>query len=97
MSRVSLVLLAAFLAPACSGSPTEPTETPGPDGTGGESAESGTGYGPGDEAHELRGGFELLMRFEQGAKRFSGTVTNTTNQTVRGARVEIHFADGAGS
>ena len=68
MSRVSLVLLAAFLAPACFGSPTEPTETHGPDGTGGESAESGTEYGPGDEAHELRSGVELLMRSSRGPR-----------------------------
>ena len=93
-SRVGLVLLAAFLAPACSGSPTEPTETHGPEGTGGDEGESGTRYGPGDEARELRGGVELVMRFEQGAERFSGTVRNTTNQTVGNVRVEIHLANG---
>ena len=94
MSAVSLVLLAVLLAPACSGSPTEPTETHGPEGTGGESGESGTRYGPGDEACELRGGVKLVMRFEQGAERFAGTVRNTTSQMVRDVRVEIHLSSG---
>ena len=64
----SLVLLTASLAPACSGSPTEPTETHGPEGTGGEASESNTRYGPWDEVRELRGGVELVMRFEQAAE-----------------------------
>ena len=73
---------------------TEPTETHGPEGTGGESGESGTRYGPADEARELRGGVELVMRFEQGTERFAGTVRNTTSQTVRDVRVEIHLSNG---
>ncbi len=89
-----LVLLAALLAPACSGSPTEPSETHGPEGTGGETGESGTRYAPGDEARELRGGVELVMRFEAAAERFTGTVRNTASQTVRDARVEIHLSNG---
>ena len=67
--RASLVLLAALLAAACSGSLTEPTETHDPEGTGGEAGESGTRYGPGDEARELRGGVEPVMRFERRALR----------------------------
>ena len=31
------------------------------------------------------------MRFEQAAERFTGTVRNTTGQTVRDVRVEIHL------
>ena len=76
------------------GSPTDPTETHGPEGTTGEAGESGTRYDPGDEARELRGGVKLLMRFEQGSGRFSGTAMNTTNQTVRDVRVEIHLSNG---
>ncbi len=88
-ARVTLVLLAALLAPACSGSPTEPIETRGPEGTGGEAGENGTRYAPGDEARELRGGVELVMRFEQGPRGFPARVRNTTNQTVRDVTVEI--------
>ena len=83
MFVAGLILFAASVAPACSGRPTEPSETHGPEGTGGEAGESGTRYGPGDEARELRGGVELVMRFEQAAERFTGTVRNTTSQTVR--------------
>ena len=72
-------------------------ETHGPEGTTGEAGESGTRYDPGDEPRELRGGVELVMRFEPVGERFSVTVRNTTNQTVRDGRVEIHCADGAGS
>ncbi len=93
-SVVSLVLLVAFSAAGCSGSPTEPTEAHGPEGTGGESGESGTRYAPGDEARELRGGVELVMRFEQGGERFTGTVRNTASETVRDVRVEIHLSNG---
>ena len=57
-------------------------------------ARAARGTNPGDEARELRGGVELVMRFEQGAERFSGTVRNTTNQTVRDVRVEIHLSNG---
>ena len=94
VSSVSLVLFAAFLAVGCSGTPTALAETHGPEGTGGESGESGTQYAPGDEARELRGGVELGMRFDQGAETCSGTVRNTTNQTVRDVRVEIHLSNG---
>ena len=94
MFVAGLVLLAASLAPACSGSPAEPSETHGPEGTGGEAGESGTRYAPGDEARELRGGVELVMRFEQPAESFTGTVRNTTSQTVRDVRVEIHLSNG---
>ena len=69
---VGLVLRAAFVAPGRAGSPTEPTETHGPEGTGGAAGESGARYAPGDEARELRGGVVLVMRFDQGAERFTG-------------------------
>jgi len=52
------------------------------------------GTHPGDEACELGGEIELAMGFEQRAERFSGTVMNTTNQTVRDLRVEIHLSNG---
>ena len=34
------------------------------------------------------------MRFEQAAESFTGTVRNTTGQTVRDVRVEIHLSNG---
>ena len=91
---VVAALLLASLALACSGSPTEPSEAHGPEGMGGESGESGTRYAVGDEARELRGGVELIMRFDQGTERFTGTTRNTTSQTVRDVRVEIHLSNG---
>ena len=98
MARATLVLLAAFFTPACSGTPTEPTERrmarrARPEGQAG-AARGTTRYDPGDEARELRSGVELLMRLEQGAGRFSGTVTNRTEPDRPGRRVEIHLSNG---
>ena len=95
MFVAGLVLLAASLArlPVPEGRPSRARRT-ARRGRAGRRARAAHGA-PGDEARELRGGVELVMRFEQAAERFAGTVRNTTSQTVRDARVEIHLSNGA--
>ena len=63
---------AAFLAP---GVPEVRPNRPRRTGRKGRAARQGRaahGYAPGNEARELRGGVELVMRFDQGAERFTG-------------------------
>ena len=62
--------------------------------SGSEPGESGTQYGLTDTARESRSGVDLVMRYNAGQARFTGTVTNTTNGAVSNVRVEIHLSNG---
>ena len=66
----------------------------GGEGQGGEPGESGTQYGLLDTARESRSGVALVLRYDSGRRAFTGTVTNTTNETVRRVRVEVHLSNG---
>ena len=59
-----------------------------------EPGESGTQYGLTDTARESRSGVDLVMQYEAGQQRFTGTVTNTTSAAVSNVRVEIHLSNG---
>ena len=76
--------------------PTSPSEIG--EGTHTESAteqgESGTQYGLTETARETRNGIDLVMRYDAGQERFTGTVTNTTNGIVSDVRVEVHLSNG---
>ena len=96
---VTLAATAALvfgLAAACD-NPVGPSETgeAGHSESGGtEPGESGTQYGLTDTARESRSGVDLVMQYDTGQQRFTGTVTNTTNATVSNVRVEIHLSNG---
>ena len=60
---------------------------------GTEPGESGTQYGLTDTARESRSGVDLVMQYNAGQQRFTGTVTNTTSATVSNVRVEIHLSN----
>ena len=47
-----------------------------------------------DTARESRSGVDLVMQYDTGQQRFTGTVTNTTNAAVSNVRVEIHLSNG---
>ena len=87
--------LICSLVAACD-SPAGPSEigdrTHAESGT--EPGESGTQYGLTETARETRSGVDLVMQYDAGQQRFSGTVTNTTNGTVSNVRVEIHLSNG---
>ena len=42
----------------------------------------------------VRNGVELIAWYDSAREVFTGTVTNTTNATVRQVRVEIHLSNG---
>lgn len=96
---VALAAIAALffsLAAACD-NPVGPSETgeAGHSESGGtEPGESGTQYGLTGAARESRSGVDLVMQYDTGQRRFTGTVTNTTNATVSNVRVEIHLSNG---
>ena len=62
--------------------------------SGSEPGESGMQYGLTDTARESRSGVDLVMQYNAGQARFSGTVTNTTNGAVSNVRVEVHLSNG---
>ena len=100
--RLAFAAVAALilnLVAACD-SPSGPSEIgegahseSGPE-SGSEPGESGMQYGLTDTARESRSGVDLVMRYNAGQARFTGTVTNTTNGTVSNVRVEIHLSNG---
>lgn len=59
---------------------------------GGE--ESETRLALDDTYDEVRKGARLILRYDQSAQAFIGTVENTTNATLRQVRVEVHLSNG---
>lgn len=58
--------------------------------TGGDGEESGRRYGLTDTFDMTRNGARLVLRYDAASQTFRGTVTNTTNATLRQVRVEVH-------
>lgn len=89
-------LILGLVAACDSNPPTGPSEIGerGHTESGSEPGESGTQYGVTETARETRSGVDLVMRYDAGQERFTGTVTNTTNGTVSNVRVEIHLSNG---
>lgn len=63
-----------------------------------ESSESGeedaTQYGLGDTFDQYRAGSRLIVSYDPSANAFVGTVENTTEDTLKRVRVEIHLSNG---
>lgn len=59
-----------------------------------ETGEGGTQYQKTDVVSETRSGVDLVIQYDAGNERFTGTMTNTTNAPASGARVEIHLSNG---
>ena len=77
-------------------------------GEGGEGSESHAGSESGGEGGDIaqqlapdqrydqtRNGARLIMSYSSSQDAFYGTVENTTNQTLRRVRVEVHLSDAA--
>ncbi len=75
----------------------------GHDSGSGEGSEGG-GEGGGEESavrlgltetfDTMRAGTRLILRYDAGTMTFTGTVENTTGQTLTNVRVEIHLSNG---
>ena len=67
-------------------------------------SEEGSEEGGGEEARNLltkeqtfdqvRAGARLILRYDDDANAFTGTVENTTNATLSNVRVEVHLSNG---
>ena len=72
---------------------------PGGEG-GGESGASGNEEGSGatlalDETFDaVRGGARLIMNYDAASNAFTGTVENTSNNTLSNVRIEVHLSNG---
>ena len=74
------------------------------DGEGGEHSEesgsdedgeeSGTQYGLTETYDVVRAGARLILSYDTPSNAFSGTVENTTEDTLRRVRVEVHLSNG---
>ena len=56
--------------------------------------ESGTQYAPDETFDEARAGARLVLSYDSAANAFTGTVENTTGDTLRRVRVEVHLSNG---
>ena len=69
--------------------------------SGGEGSESGSEEGSGanqlapDETFDtVRSGARLILNYDAGSNAFTGTVENTTNNTLTRVRIEVHLDNG---
>ena len=60
----------------------------------GEGEESGTELGLTERYDSVRNGARLVLTYSAGTNAFIGTVENTTNETLRQVRVEVHLSNG---
>ncbi|MXW07478.1 MAG: hypothetical protein F4X56_00160 [Gammaproteobacteria bacterium] len=56
--------------------------------------ESGTQYAKTDTYDETRNGARLVLNYDSEANAFIGTVENTTDETLKQVRVEVHLSNG---
>ena len=56
--------------------------------------ESGAQFGLGDTFDQIRAGARLVLSYDSTANAFTGTVTNTTGNTLPRVRVEVHLSNG---
>ena len=59
---------------------------------GGE--ESGTQFALGETFDQIRAGARLILSYDSSANAFTGTVENTTRDTLNRVRVEVHLSNG---
>lgn len=66
------------------------------EGTQGEESgeESGTQYAKTDTYDETRNGARLVLNYDTETQAFTGTVENTTDETLMQVRVEVHLSNG---
>ncbi len=62
--------------------------------SGEDGEESGTQFGLTETFDEVRSGARLVLSYDAPANAFKGTVENTTENTLRRVRVEVHLSNG---
>ena len=70
--------------------------TEGAEGSGGSEEASGAGMlAPSATFDMTRAGARLIMNYDSAANAFTGTVENTTTNTLTNVRIEVHLSNGA--
>ena len=82
---VSLVLIAVFVISNCSR-----TNKPSID----EGEESNTEIALNETYDQVRNGARLILAYDAQTNSFIGTVENTTDETLKQVRVEVHLSNG---
>ena len=62
--------------------------------SGEDGEESGTQFGLSETFDEVRAGARLVLSYDASANAFIGKVENTTENTLRRVRVEVHLSNG---
>lgn len=61
---------------------------------GGEGEESAQQFAKNETYDKVRHGARLILSYDANTNTFTGTVENTTNQTLSKVRVEVHLSNG---
>ena len=69
-------------------------EHEGASGHGEDGEESGTMYSLTHTYDRVRNGARLVLAYDAESNTFSGTVENTTSETLKRVRVEVHLSNG---
>jgi len=102
---LSAVMIVGFISgcssaagPSVSPDSGNPTVSRGEHGEGGEGSEhgeeSGTELALNETYDEVRNGVRLLLAYDAQSNSFNGTVENTTDDTLKQVRVEVHLSNG---
>jgi len=83
---MSMLLITLF---ACQNKPAEKETKPVE-----ESEESGTKLALNEKYDSVRNGARLILAYDAQSNSFVGTVENTTNETLKKVRVEVHLSNG---
>jgi hypothetical protein len=93
---IALVVFVAILVFALIGCRTGSES--GEHGSGSEASEggeeSGTQFALGETFDQIRAGARLILSYDSSANAFTGTVENTTRDTLNRVRVEVHLSNG---
>jgi len=73
---------------------TENKESHARDYSEGEGEEDGTLYDINYKYNIEKNGVRLILSYDNEESKFSGNVENTTNETIKNVRVEIHLSNG---
>ena len=69
--------------------------TEGPESGGGSEEASGSMLAPNETFDMTRAGARLIMNYDVASNAFTGTVENTTDNTLTNVRIEVHLSNGA--
>ena len=86
LAAIAVVLVVSVIINGCSGMNKPPTAE--------EGEESGTELALNDSYDHVRNGARLILTYDAQSNSFNGTVENTTNETLKQVRVEVHLSNG---